>query len=250
MDFIDRHRPVRLSGLFRTSPQPSTVLPDVLARIAHDGGIVRRTLKVRPVGIGLRMHRAGLITDQELVEFTLLESGHKQFPDTGSTQGAHRMVAPVPVVEIPRHRNLRGIWGPDGKRHPVHAVHRAQMRAELFVDAVFGAFVEQIQVLRPERRQESIGVKKLPQFPAPVLDAQQITKHLSPTGNKHLEHAGLIQPGHCPGFAPARIDHRATHRLAHQGPHDEAALTSLHAGVHAEHGMRSGVPGVQQGVEF
>src|SRR5690606_41296260 len=87
--------------------------------------------------------------------------GHEEFPHAGGAEGAHGMEASVPVVEVADHGDAGGAGGPDGEGDAAHAVDLAQVRAEFFVDAVFVAFVEEVEVLFAEGGQEAVGVVEL-----------------------------------------------------------------------------------------
>ena len=71
------------------------------------------------------------------------------------------MIPAVPLVEIAHDRDSRGRRRPHRKRHAGHAAERAHVRAELFVDAVLVALVEQVEILVAQRWQKAVRIEEL-----------------------------------------------------------------------------------------
>jgi len=114
------------------------------------------------------------------------------------------------------------------------------VRAELLVGAVLVALVEKIKVLLPERRQETIGIEKLPQLAARIARAELVFENLRPLRNKNLEHALRREARHrkFPPRLAREIDDLAAFGAANHRAHDHALRLAVRDRMHAEHGVR------------
>src|SRR5947199_10738457 len=85
------------------------------------------------------------------------------------------------------------------------------MGSELLINAMFGAFVEQVEVLIAQRRKETVRIVELPDFTVGLLDSQPVTKHLRAVRNERLDEAQRIQLLHrLPPFGLVLVIHQFT----------------------------------------
>ena len=80
------------------------------------------------------------------------------------------------MVEVPDHRDALGIGSPNGKVGPLHSAVLHHMRAELLVDLVMRAFVEEIDIHLAEHRPEAIRILLPPRFPEVAFHLQLIVE--------------------------------------------------------------------------
>ena len=66
--------------------------------------------------------------------------GQKRLPNAGATAPPHRVAPPVPMVEIPHHRDPLGIRGPDGEMRALMAFMLDHMRAKHLPQPFVAAF--------------------------------------------------------------------------------------------------------------
>ena len=164
VNFVDRHRPVELTGLRATLIHPRAIAPLKFRGVADDRCVVRWRLKARAIGIRLNQKTAALVADFKFVELALAEARHEQLPNTRRAERAHRMKATIPAIEIANDRNPRRRRCPHGKRNAGHATQGAQVSTEFIIDPMFIALVEEKQILIPERRQKAVRIEELPDF--------------------------------------------------------------------------------------
>ena len=164
VNFVNRHRPVELTGLRATLVHPRAIAPLKFRGVADDRGVVRWRLKASAIRIRLNQKTAALVADFKFVELALAEARHKQLPHPRRAERAHRMKATIPAIETADDRNPRRRRCPHGKRNSGHATKGAQVRTEFVVDPMFITLIEQEQILIPERRQKAVGIEELPDF--------------------------------------------------------------------------------------
>jgi hypothetical protein len=125
------------------------------------------------------------------------------------------------------------------------------MRPQFLIDAVFVALVEKVEVLRPERRQEAVGIEELAVFAVGILRPQLVAEDLfardeqleESLGRDH-RHRVRRRPG------PVELDHRAFDRRAHERPHHHAGHPFVRQRMHAQPAMRIGLMILQKRVQF
>ncbi len=250
MHLVDRQRAIELAGRRRPAREPVPVAPGVPPRIADDRGVVRRGLEIRPEGVDLEPEVALAVAQFELVELALAQARHEQFPDPGSADRAHRMVAAVPLVEVPDHRHARGGGRPDGEGDPGHPVDHPRVGAELLVDAPLRPLVEQVQVLVAQRRQKRVRIAELPGLAVRAARAELVSEDLRPLRDEHGEQPLRGQARHRPLPAGRLLDDGARRRLAQEGAHDHPALAAGDQRMHAEPVVRGGVLRSEQRLDF
>ena len=153
VDFINAHRRaqrVALAAFF----QPGIVGPLEFFGVPDDGGLFGRDLEEKPERVGVQLDVAVRVADLEFVMRACADAGNENFPDAGGAEQPHGMEPPVPIVEIADDADALGVRRPDGKAGAGHAVSRAQLRAELFVNFPLVALAEQKQIRFAERRQK------------------------------------------------------------------------------------------------
>src|SRR6185312_10793828 len=97
---VNRHRLAeRLRFVALLDPIALARAPLVLALEHHRGGFGRE-LGLLGVGVGLEPELAVGPDDLVLVTDTRLSAGDEQLPDPARAERPHRMLAPIPVVEI------------------------------------------------------------------------------------------------------------------------------------------------------
>jgi hypothetical protein len=106
--------------------------------------------------------RPPLVADLELVELPVAETRDEDLPDARGPEAAHRMVAAVPAVEVADDRDAGRRGRPDREGDAEDPAEVARVRAQLLVDPVLVALVEEVEVLVAERRQEAVRVAELP----------------------------------------------------------------------------------------
>src|SRR6267378_3621175 len=126
--------------------QPVLIAPAKFARVPNDGRVLGRGLEEEPIRIRLQTDVAMQISDFEFVMGADADARHENFPYAGRTQGAHRMAAPIPLVEIADDANPLRIRRPNRETSPGHPIDRAQLRAELIINAPFVALAKEIQI--------------------------------------------------------------------------------------------------------
>ena len=98
--------------------------------------------------------------DLELVVVAGLGVRDEQFPIAGAAH-PHGMSPPVPEIEIADHGHAPCIRRQHDEADAVDAFEPHRMRAELVVDALMGAFAEQIEIEIGQDRREAVGILEL-----------------------------------------------------------------------------------------
>ena len=194
------------------------------------------------VGIGFYEDvAAGAVADLVLVECADVDAGNEQLEDAAQPVRGHRVGTPVPAVEFADHADPRGIRRPAGKAHAIDAFALLDTAAEYAIGLFQAAFVEQVQIVRADRRRKAVGVVGF-EFALRFADPEQ-----------HRAHR-LI--GALPGKHTLRMD--AFHGLessvrAHRnagGIRPEYAQRPVRADVaQPEHAERIVVAGANQGLQ-
>jgi len=132
MHFVDRNRlvdPLRCGARF----QPRLILPGVSVQIAHHGRCLGRVFCSEAEWIGLFRQQISLgILQLELVDGTVVQSGHEDFPDPRAAAPPHHVAAPVPGIEIANQRDASCVRCPDREMGASTALMIHHMRAKLF----------------------------------------------------------------------------------------------------------------------
>ncbi len=155
-------------------------------------------------------------------------------------EAAHRMVAAVPAVEVADDRDAGRGGRPDRERHARHAAQVAQVGAELVVDPVLVALVEEVEVLVAQRRQEAVGVAELPD--PPVAPRSRAARRRTPRSrfgmktSKSPSGASRFIGKAAGGFSPVRTTSQDG-GVAQERPHHQAADAAVGARMHPEDGM-------------
>jgi hypothetical protein len=127
VDLVDRQRAAeRIRG--GAAFEPFLVAPDVF-RVPDHRRVRGRHFGVEGKRVALETHAAVLRSDLELVFRAFIDAGNEQFPDPGRAEGAHRMQAAIPGVEVAHHGDRARVRRPDGKGGTDHAVEIAYVRA-------------------------------------------------------------------------------------------------------------------------
>ena len=124
--------------------------------LAHHGRGGGRPLGQRGHGVGLVAPAAVRPADVVLVPRARHHPGHEQLPDAGAAQRAHRVRAPVPVVEVADHADAAGVRRPDRERGPAGLL--ADVGAEDLPQLLVPALGDQVQVDLAQRRQVPVRV--------------------------------------------------------------------------------------------
>ena len=130
------------------------------------------------------------------------------------------MPAAVPVVEIAHHADARGVRGPDGEVHPVHAVDRPQLGPQPVVTLPVAALVQQVQVVVGQQVRERVRIVHRHGFLSACLGhPQQVARRSCRRRGRQrtngLEQAGRMDAPHRLGaIGVGRVDHPS---LARQG---------------------------------
>ena len=98
--------------------------------------------------IGLLAHMSLIVrNDVVLVQRAFADAGNKPFPDTRTAARQQRMRLRVPAVEIADHGNRAGVRRPNSEVGARLPPDRGDVRAQLVVNPVVRAFVEEMEVL-------------------------------------------------------------------------------------------------------
>jgi hypothetical protein len=103
---------------------------------------------------------------------------------------------------------------------------------------VLVSLVEQIQVLRPQGRQEGIWIEELPHFSSRRGNAKLISKHLRSLRDEDFKYAVIGDPLHRPFLTRRHLHNRAGHGLTGKSPDHYAFTTGFCMRVHAKHRVR------------
>ena len=112
--------------------------------------------------------------DVELVVVADAGVGNEQLPIADAAH-PHRMPPRIPVIEIADHADAAGIRRQHDEGDALDAFQRHRMGAELVVDALMGAFAEQIEVEVAQDGRKAVGVVEFDQLVA-ELGAQLIAR--------------------------------------------------------------------------
>jgi hypothetical protein len=207
--------PVRLPALVH----PRLVVPLVLVVVPHHRRGARAQLGCERIGVRLLGQEVVLPLDLELVEVALLHRRHEQLPQPGAAPVLHRMVPPVPPVEVADHADPYRVGRPHREVHTLHSVHGDGMRAHLLERAVVGALAEQVLVEVGDLEREAVGVVQLPHVAVEPGHAQAV---LGPAAlpQHQFEQAVLVRPLHAVRRAGSHHLHARRERLerADDGP--------------------------------
>lgn len=144
------------------------------------------------------------------------------------------MIAAIPTIEVADDRDPTRAGRPHGKRDARHAVYRAQVSAELVVDPMLIALVEEVEVLLSQGRQERVGIMPLPRLPVILGHTQLVGKHFAAARNEALVESFGSEGLHRPDLARGRINHRACHAVTDERPDHHASRAPDAMGVHAQ----------------
>ena len=184
---VDAHR--ALVGVGRAAALHPVVVTPRVVRLRDDGRLLRGDL-------GHARHRVALEADElvgsahrELVVHPLLRAREEELPDAALGQGAHRVGAAVPVVEVADDVDGLGARCPEGEGHAPHVTQRtgvvphvgAEHRPQLLV----APLVDEVTVHLAERRGEAVGVVLLVLDAVAVLDEQAVVVRRAEVGRGH-----------------------------------------------------------------
>ena len=150
--FVDRDR-CRERAACAACRHPLVVVPGV-REVRDLGRGVGRQLRAKRERVGL-VDAESLVScrlDPVLVQLPGPDAGQKPFPDAGAPAARQRVRVLAPLGERTHDADALGVRRPDGEVRPGLAVHLARMRAELLVQAVVRALVEEMQVVVSEER--------------------------------------------------------------------------------------------------
>ncbi len=178
---------------------------------------------------------------EDLVEIRLAgrQAGEEDLPHPCLAPQPHRMPPAVPVVEGPDDRHPPRIRRPDGEAHPSTPAIVIGWAPEDAAEFAMRALGKEVQIERPERGPEGVGIVEAP-------------LHLPPAGAQPIRPF----PRHRPGEQPARIKAgKSAQHLACRGeglhplrPGDEGAHHPLPPlPMRAEHGEGVAVAAFAQG---
>ena len=203
---------------------PAGVAPAVGVEFRHHRTGLGPDLMAEAVGIGLLVAVPIGAPHLVFVDLARLQAWDEQLPAAPHPR-LHRMVAPIPAVEVAQHGDAAGVGGPQTKLHPGDAVVLGGMGAHAPPDVVVVAFGKQqpVQLAHPLVA-EGPGVV-LDMLDAAAPDAQLIgAAWIALQGC--LEHPGVVGRDHGQGLASDQQLHllRFRHPAAH---HPAAALLGL-----------------------
>ena len=188
MHLVDRHRGAVgvAAGPLR---HPNPVAPLESVRLPDPRGRLRPDLHGERQWIGLEPNRAVGAEHLELVQLAFGYFGHEQLPDAGAAQTAHRQQATVPAAEVADHADAACVWRPDSEGHPGRPIDGHRVSAEHVVQALVGAFADQVKVQLADGRTEPIRVVAFPRCAVGQREAQPIGERWLDAGQQGRPHA-------------------------------------------------------------
>ena len=175
MHFVNRHRPLEPRSGIGAAIHPAGVLP-LVRRAADDRRRERRHFELEAKRIGLDQDLAAAHAQLELVAVSEASDGNENLPHAADAEPAHRVHAPVPVVEVADDADAGGVGGPDGEVDAFGRAERRRMRAELVVDPGMVAFAEQIEIVVGDDASEAVRIVDLGDVAAWIRHAQPIVQ--------------------------------------------------------------------------
>src|SRR5713101_4128182 len=94
---------------------PLLVGPRELPIVPDNRGVLRGGLEEETIRISLKHERAVDVFDFVLVKCAFAEVWNEDFPDARSAEGAHRVIASVPVIEGADDADALGVGRPNRK---------------------------------------------------------------------------------------------------------------------------------------
>ena len=171
---------------------PGLIGPGVV-EAAHHGGRLGRHLAAEGKGVGLfdavtQVARGDVI----LVDLAFAQTGKEPLPDAGAAERPQLLAVPVPAVEVAHDRHRLGIGRPDREVRPLHALMGHDMRAELVIEPVVRALVEEIEIVVGQeaevvadricrlRRRSSLGHRFQVRFHRPATAVREEDGNMHP----------------------------------------------------------------------
>ncbi len=108
------------------------------------------------VGLDIELIQRGFYL--VLVEVARSDARYEQLPNPGTSQHAHLVDPPVPLVEAAHHADPFGRRRPNRKGSPPDAVYLARVAAQLFIDPVMVALAEKKCIIIRHGGKEGIGI--------------------------------------------------------------------------------------------
>src|SRR5919197_2057992 len=152
MNFVDRNgsveRVVMLAGL-----HPAVIAP-VVIDVPDDRGRPRRDFVLEGIWVGL-VDAVSLISrgDVVLVDGSVAYLRDEAFPNAGVVAWPQVMAVLVPAIKVADHRYRVGIGGPHREISAVLPASLGQVRAQLVMEAVVVALIEQVEVVVAQQRE-------------------------------------------------------------------------------------------------
>ena len=116
------------------------------------------------IGLQRQMLAVG-VDDVELVVIADAGVRDEQLPIADAAH-PHRMPPRIPVIEIADHADAARVRRQHHEGDALDAVERHRMRAELVIDALMGAFAEQIEIEVAQHGRKAVGVVEFDEFVA------------------------------------------------------------------------------------
>jgi hypothetical protein len=205
----------------------------VLGQAVDHGSRLRRLLAVEGEGVGLERQELAVAPDDLVfVELARLEPGDEQLPDADAVAQAHRVGAPVPVVERADHADAPGIGRPHGEGHAGNPLHFAGMRPQPLVQMQMPAFAQEMDVEFAQHLGEAVGVVD-DVLPVEAPHAEPVGEALVSPFDGAGKHAVLVQAGQLGAFLAILVEHPDGLGAGQHGPHAQALSA---AALHAQHG--------------
>ena len=215
---IHRDRLVERIGVVPLG-HPAGVAPAVGVEFGHHRTGLGPDLMAEAVGVGLLVAVPIRATHFVFVNLAGLEARDEQLPAAPQPR-LHRMVAPIPAVEVAQHGDTAGVGRPETKLNPGDAVVLGGMGAHAPPDVVVVAFSKQQPVQLPHPLMAERPRIVLHVFDAAAPDAQLIGAAWIALGGR-LKHPGVVGRGHGQGLASDQQLNLL--RLRHPDPHHPAA---------------------------
>ena len=198
-----------------------------LGLVEHDGSGARAHFRGKCHRIGLQRQLLALRADD--VEFVVIAGGgvgHEQLPIADAAH-PHRMPPRIPEVEIADHADAPRVGREHHEGDAGNAVQRHRMRAELVVDALMGAFAEQIEIEVGQHRRKAIGIVEIDHG---VAEAGAQLVALGAVRQRADEQAGVMNARERRRLA-VLADRLDIGGLRQEGAHDVAVALGMQAEI-------------------
>lgn len=211
-----------------------------------DGGGLGREFESPAARIGLEHGQAIRTNHLELVAITLAKVGQEDLPVTGRANGAHRIHATVPPVEVADHADALRVRCPHGEVHAAANAMGDGARAKAIVDPVVRALAQQVQIELRQHGSVAIGIIRLAGRTIRPGQAEAVVELVAPfVGHDAFEQAFGMNAGKDQAVGLAERDDLDVADMRPEDTDGDAAIDVMRT----EHRERISVHAARDGVD-